>query len=179
MAGGKGSWMNRVRVLEPLPVFALVTDRQGKIRWLNSFNADQNGVKRRALIGKLAAEVWPESKDDAELDAKVRKTGRPISHVAFGRTRTGRPVHLRVTRAPLGRNKVLVVGVEASAEMRECAIKSLLEMAVSRDDRPLNLDGNEAAFRRMVTEGKAPVEIAAALDLTADEIIASLWRLSR
>lgn len=124
--------MSRVAVLEPLPVYAVVTDRRGRIEWVNAHNARANGVKPRELIGKRPEEVWPEaSREDAALNARVRKERKPLSHLTYGKTRTGQPVWLKVVRELLPGGRILAVGVDTTAEVREAALRALLRHAVA------------------------------------------------
>lgn len=79
---------------------------------------------------------------------------------------------------------VVVVGVvrrvvvETDA-VRFRALRLLLELVVRPDPRPLALAGREDELRRMIERGASPEEMADTLDLSADEVIASLWRLSQ
>ena len=63
--------------------------------------------------------------------------------------------------------------------VRYRALRLLLELVVRQSPRPLALEGRENELRRMIERGASPEEIADTLDLSADEVIASLWRLSQ
>lgn len=151
--------MSRVAVLEPLPVFALVVDRRGKIAWVNEFNASANDAEPSELIGKDPAEVWPESRRDARYDAMVRRTGRPVSHFSYGRTRMGRRVFLDVTRAPLPGGRILAVGVEKTGDVKYGATR------VRWDPRPKSarLDAAAAGLLSGRAPSKAMIALAEAL----------------
>lgn len=67
-------------------------------------------------------------------------------------------------------------GVDA---VRFNALRMLLELTVRQSPRPLALDGREDELRRMVQRGASAEEIADMLDLSADEVVAALWRLAQ
>ena len=71
-----------------------------------------------------------------------------------------------------------VAAVETDA-VRYRALRLLLDLVVRQAPRPLALEGREDELRRMIERGASPEEIADTLDLSADEVIASLWRLSQ
>jgi len=59
------------------------------------------------------------------------------------------------------------------------ALRLLLELTVRRAPRPLCLAGREDELRRMIERDASAEEIADTLDLSADEVVASLWRLAQ
>jgi hypothetical protein len=72
-----------------------------------------------------------------------------------------------------------VAGVSGDdADLKWRAIMMLLALVVRNAPRPLELNGREARFRDLVRAGTDPEEIADTLGLTADEVIAGLWRLA-
>lgn len=72
-----------------------------------------------------------------------------------------------------------VAGVVDAAAVRFNALRLLLQLALRPGPRPLSLAGREDELRRMVARGASPEEIADTLDLSADEVVASLWRLAQ
>lgn len=76
-------------------------------------------------------------------------------------------------------NRDSVGGVVDAEAVRFNALRLLLQLALRPGPRPLSLAGREDELRRMVARGASPEEIADTLDLSADEVVASLWRLAQ
>lgn len=70
------------------------------------------------------------------------------------------------------------VAVVEGADVKLAALRALLRSTTTGETGPLDLDGKEARFTRLVRDGRDANEIAIELDLPIDEVIAGLWRLA-
>lgn len=169
--------MSQVKVLEDLPLFAHVVDRRNRIAWVNRHNAAANGVEPRALVGKRPSEVWPDSaSNDEELNRAVRETGKSLSHLAYGKTRTGEAVCLKVTRKPLPGGHVLTVGVDATAEMRGRALK--IALAILTDDRKPPAWAGDASAAELLLAGSDEADLEMTLAIGRGDLLERLSRLA-
>lgn len=79
----------------------------------------------------------------------------------------------------MAENRATSGGVVEREAVRFNALRLLLQLVLRPGHRPLALAGRERELRRMVARGASPEEIADTLDLSADEVVAALWRLAQ
>jgi hypothetical protein len=139
------------------------------VLWVNRVVLERNQLRAEDVVGVDANSVWHNVADWRDLIDQTMKSGRSIDTVHQGHNRTGKQQWLSVHTTPIDQDRILMLSEDVTADVRLQALRLLLGLNPQGPVEQGKASPSEA-FARLLLDGASVANIAAALEMTANEV---------
>jgi hypothetical protein len=151
-----------------LPGPAILLDYPAlEVLWVNRQVLERNRMTPEEVVGIKAREIWEDVSEWMTVVERTMNEQRSFDTVHQGHNLRGEQQWMAVHTTPLGKDRLLILSEDVTADIRLQALRLLLGLNPSGPRPEAHITD---AFARLLLDGATISNIAAALEMTADEV---------
>ncbi len=137
------------------------------VLWVNRQVLERNRMRLEDVVGLNAHDVWKDITDWPVVIDRTMGERRSLDFVHHGHNLRGEQQWLAVHTTPVGKDRILILAEDVTADIRLQALRLLLGLNPPKGDEAVEVSD---AFARLLLDGASVANIAAALEMTGDEV---------
>ncbi len=165
-ARGVPEWIHRYWDL-PSPAVYLDYPRLC-VLWVNQAVLERNETTLEQLVGLNGREVWSDVSDWLAKIDEIMGTGQPCDLIHYGENLRGHHQWMGVQLTPVSTDRLLLLAEDVTSDIRLHALRLILGLSAPASSAKSHLS---EPFARLLLEGASANNIAAALEMTRDDVL--------
>jgi len=138
------------------------------VLWVNQTVLERNETTLEQLVGLNGREVWSDVSGWLGKIDETMTTGQPCEFVHYGENLRGHHQWMAVQLTPVSRDRLLLLAEDVTSDIRLHALRLILGLSPTANSARGQLS---EPFARLLLEGASANNIAAALEMTRDDVL--------